>query len=165
MQALRCDHDAGAFAKLLDSTPDSHRLAFDLGDIIPPATASVKVDQQGKLRANTGGDTLTYDLPDDDFGVTPLDAGAPDVSSGLSPDVPFFAGFLAVAVVRFVIDHEDIFHPHEAGHHPLEHLSLGFHQGVKNPLLGRFAGLGRQFVDAPALKCAVPGRTGDEEPI
>ena len=34
--------------------------------------------------------------------------------------------FLAVAVMRFVVEGEDVLHPHELGHHPLKHLPFGF---------------------------------------
>jgi hypothetical protein len=41
----------------------------------------------------------------------------------------FFVGvfrFLAVAVMRFVVDDEDVLHAHQVGHHALEHLAFGF---------------------------------------
>ena len=34
--------------------------------------------------------------------------------------------FLAIAVVRLVVDGENVFHPHQVGHHPLNHLAFGF---------------------------------------
>ena len=33
---------------------------------------------------------------------------------------------LAVTVMRLVIEHEDVLQAHQAGHHPLDHLSFGF---------------------------------------
>ena len=33
---------------------------------------------------------------------------------------------LAVAVVRLVVEHEDVLHAHQVGHDPLEHLAFGF---------------------------------------
>jgi hypothetical protein len=33
-------------------------------------------------------------------------------------------------MMGFVIEHHDVFHAHQVGHYPLEHLSFGF-QGVK----------------------------------
>jgi hypothetical protein len=39
-------------------------------------------------------------------------------------------GLLAVAMVRLVVEHQDIFHAHEVGHHALEHLAVGF-QGLE----------------------------------
>ena len=32
---------------------------------------------------------------------------------------------LAVAVVRLVVDDQDVLHAHQVGHHPLEHLAFG----------------------------------------
>jgi hypothetical protein len=40
--------------------------------------------------------------------------------------VVFVTGFPAVAVVRLVIEHEDVAHAHQAGHDALEHLSWCF---------------------------------------
>ena len=37
-----------------------------------------------------------------------------------------FLRLLAVAVVRLVIDDEDVLHPHQVGHHALNHLAFGF---------------------------------------
>ena len=44
--------------------------------------------------------------------------------------VVLVARLLAVAVVRLVVEDEDVLHAHEVGHHPLEHLAFGF-QGVQ----------------------------------
>ena len=41
-------------------------------------------------------------------------------------------GFLAVAVVRLVVEDEDVLHAHQVGHDPLDHLAFGF-QGVRAP--------------------------------
>ncbi len=35
-------------------------------------------------------------------------------------------GLLAVAVVGFVVEHEDVFHAHQVGHDALDHLAFGF---------------------------------------
>ena len=34
--------------------------------------------------------------------------------------------FLAIAVVGFVVDDQDVFHSHQLRHHPLDHLPFGF---------------------------------------
>ena len=48
--------------------------------------------------------------------------------SGLAGSFFLFrlAGLFAVAMVGFVVDREDVLHPHEFGHHPLEHLAFTF---------------------------------------
>ena len=33
-------------------------------------------------------------------------------------------------MVRFVVEHENVLHTHQIGHHPLEHLAFGF-QGIQ----------------------------------
>ena len=35
-------------------------------------------------------------------------------------------GLFAVAVMRLVVEHQDVLHAHQVGHHPLEHLPFGF---------------------------------------
>ena len=51
---------------------------------------------------------------------------------GLLPLVAFqilvvvLCRLLAVAVVRLVVDDEDVLHAHQVGHHALEHLAFGF---------------------------------------
>ena len=35
-------------------------------------------------------------------------------------------GLFAVAVVRLVVEHQDVLHAHQVGHHALEHLAFGF---------------------------------------
>ena len=35
-------------------------------------------------------------------------------------------GLFAVAVVRLVVEDEDVLHTHQVGHDPLEHLAFGF---------------------------------------
>ena len=40
------------------------------------------------------------------------------------------SGLLPVAVMRLVVQDEDVLHAHQIGHHPLEHLSFGF-EGIQ----------------------------------
>ncbi len=44
--------------------------------------------------------------------------------------VVLVARLRTVAVVRLVVENENVLHAHEVGHHPLEHLAFGF-QGVQ----------------------------------
>ena len=48
-------------------------------------------------------------------------------------------------MVRFIIEHEDVLHPHQVWHHPLEHLPFGF-KGIQlfaSPLEQRASALGK----------------------
>ena len=38
----------------------------------------------------------------------------------------FLTWLLAIAVVRFIVENQDVLDTHEFGHDPLQHLSLGF---------------------------------------
>ena len=47
--------------------------------------------------------------------------------------VIFIAGLFAVAVVRLIVEDEDVFHPHQFGHHALDHLAFGLGVSISSP--------------------------------
>jgi hypothetical protein len=65
---------------------------------------------------------------------------------------------LGVAVVRLVVEHEDVLHAHKVGHHPLEHLALGLLRvQLLTPPLKQGAPAGGEFDALAELEGVIVG--------
>ena len=65
----------------------------------------------------------------------------------------------AIAVMRLVVEDEDVLHPHQVGHDPLEHLALGLEglQLLAGAALKQGAATRREFDALAKLECVVVG--------
>ena len=69
---------------------------------------------------------LTASRPEIQSRAASLFFSASFFSSPFSSSSSSSARLLAVAVVRLVVEHEDVLQAHQVGHDPLEHLAFGF---------------------------------------